>query len=290
MVKIIGGDRLDCVGLMGPGVDPHLYRATAGDVKKLNQSDVIFYNGLHLEAKLGDILENMKKKNGYTVAVTSKLPKEALLTPAEYDGLPDPHVWFDPTLWMSTVQVITETFVEMDPKHRSVYEKNATAMVQNMIILKSQIQRLLSSIPAQQRVLVTAHDAFNYYGRAFNIKVKGLQGISTESEPGARDINELANYLVENKIKAMFIESSIPKRTIEAVQRAAQSKGHLVKIGGELFSDALGNPWTPEGTYIGMMVHNTTEIANALGRKDNHNEIHHGQDSHKHSGGETHSH
>jgi manganese/zinc/iron transport system substrate-binding protein len=284
IVTNVGGEYVDVVGLMGPGVDPHLYRASEGDVRKLSDANIIFYNGLHLEAKMGDIFKKLNKQKP-TVAVAERIPKDKLKKPPEFEGQFDPHVWFDVELWAYAVDAVGDTLITLDPENKEAFLRNKAAYLTKLNKLNTWIEEKTDMIPKEQRVLVTAHDAFNYYGLAYGFVVKGLMGISTESEAGTRDIQNLATYIVDNKIPAIFIESSISKRNIEAVQRATQSRGWDVKIGGELFSDAMGNPGTAEGTYIGMVEHNTTTILNGLApRKKSIEQGHH------HHGGDNHTH
>lgn len=263
IAKEIGGDRVTVQGLMGPGVDPHLYKASEGDVRKLSNADIIFYNGLHLEAKMGDILESMNGKVK-TVAISNTIPKNRLLTPPQFKGAHDPHIWFDVTLWIKATEMVRDTYCELDPTHAENYKQRAEKFITQLEALHLEIKQIVESIPEKNRIVVTAHDAFGYFGVAYGLQVIGLQGISTESEAGTKDVQRLAQFIADKKIPSVFIESSIPKRTILAVQEAVKSKGWSVKIGGELFSDAMGNPGTEEGTYIGMVRHNAKTIAKGL--------------------------
>jgi manganese/zinc/iron transport system substrate-binding protein len=264
IVKVVGGEHVEVTGLMGAGVDPHLYKASEGDVTSLQNADVIFYNGLHLEAQMGGVLERMGDSGIKTVAVTDKIDRTLLNAPPEFEGNYDPHVWFDVTLWMKAVEQVEETLIEVDPANRSDYEANAKAYLAQLDDLHQYVQEQAAKIPAEQRILITAHDAFNYFGRAYEFEVRGLQGISTESQAGTADVKALADFIVEKQIPAIFVESSVPKRTIEAVQAAVQAQGFNVGIGGELFSDAMGSEGTPEGTYIGMVRHNIDTIVGAF--------------------------
>lgn len=266
MVSVIGGDNVSVTGLMGPGVDPHLYKASAGDVALLSKADVIFYNGLHLEGKMGEIFEQMNKRGISTVAVTDGVDRKNLLAPPEFKGNYDPHIWFDVGLWSDTVEVVKGKLVEMDPENGEQYNQNAEAYLNQLSELNDYVTERANSLPEDKRVLITAHDAFNYFGQGYGFEVKGLQGISTDSEAGTADVQGLATIIVERQIPAIFIESSVPPRYIEAVQAAVKSKGFDVRVGGELFSDAMGNPGTPEGNYIGMVRHNIDTIVDALGQ------------------------
>jgi manganese/zinc/iron transport system substrate-binding protein len=264
ITKNVGGDRVQVTALMGPGVDPHLYKASEGDVLRLQEADVIFYNGLHLEAQMGDVLERLNEFGIKTVAVTDKIDRTLLESPPQFQGNYDPHVWFDVTLWMKAVEQVSETLVEMDPDSRSTYEANTKAYLTELGDLHQYVLDQANTIPAEQRILITAHDAFNYFGRAYGFEVRGLQGISTEAQAGTADVQALAKFIVEKQIPAIFVESSVPQRNVEAVQAAVQAQGFEVKIGGSLFSDAMGSEGTPEGTYIGMVRHNIDTIVTAL--------------------------
>ncbi|HEX8272594.1 MAG TPA: zinc ABC transporter substrate-binding protein [Longimicrobiaceae bacterium] len=259
----VGGRHVRVTGLMGPGVDPHLYKASEGDVRRLYRADVIFYGGLHLEARMAEVLEEMGERTR-TVAVGEAIPKDSLRSPPEFQGAYDPHVWFDVRLWMFTVPRIAETLAQADPAHAAEYRANAERYLGELRALDEYVRAQAARVPAERRVLVTAHDAFNYFGRAYGFQVRGLQGISTASEAGTADVQELADFIAGRRIPAVFVESSIPRRNVEAVQEAVASRGWRVRIGGELFSDALGTAGTPEGTYIGMVRHNIDTIVGAL--------------------------
>jgi len=263
LVKNIGGEHVAVESLMGPGVDPHLYKASQGDIAKLGQAQIVFYNGLHLEGKMTDVFEQIAKQKP-AIAVTESMPESELHKPAAFQGQHDPHVWFDVKLWMKAADRVKEGLIEADPAHKSAYEANAAAYKKQLQELDDYARQQIAQIPKESRVLVTAHDAFGYFGTAYDIEVMGLQGISTDSEYGLKDVQKLVEALVEKKIKAVFVESSVPKKAIEAVVEGANAKNHQVKIGGELFSDALGNAGTAEGTYIGMVRHNVDTIVNAL--------------------------
>jgi manganese/zinc/iron transport system substrate-binding protein len=263
IVQVVGGERVQVTGLMGPGVDPHLYKASEGDVIRMAEADLVFYNGLHLEAKLAEVLEKMEGRIK-TVAVTDDIDRSALLAPPEFEGAYDPHVWFDVTLWIKAVEQVRDTLIEMDPEHADLYHANAENYLTELNELHDYLKAQAERVPREQRVLITAHDAFNYFGRAYDFEVRGLQGISTASEAGTADVQALAEFIAERKIPAVFVESSVSPRTIEAVQAAVRAKGFQVEIGGELFSDAMGNPGTPEGTYTGMVRHNIDTIVSSL--------------------------
>ncbi|WP_306220469.1 metal ABC transporter solute-binding protein, Zn/Mn family [Cohnella sp. WQ 127256] len=261
VAKEVGGDHVEVIGLMGPGVDPHLYKASQGDISKLENADVILYGGLHLEGKMTEIFEKMAKKKT-VVAVTKNIPEQQLRTIG--DGNHDPHVWFDVQLWMSATETIRDTLIEKDPENKADYEIQADTYLRKLEELDRYAKEQIATIPKQGRVMVTAHDAFGYFGDAYEIEVVGLQGISTAAEYGSKDVTGLRDMLVERGIKAVFVESSVPKKSIEAVIEGAKKKGHDIVIGGELFSDAMGKAGTIEGTYIGMVRHNVDTIVKAL--------------------------
>jgi len=263
LVRQIGGDRVEVTGLMGPGVDPHLYKASQGDVAALREADVVFYNGLFLEGQMEDILEKTSEQKP-AVQVTTDMPEEELLDSPQYEGQFDPHVWFDATLWETTVDPVVEQLSELDSDGASDFEQRGEEYRQQVEELDSFAEEEISSIPEEQLVLVTAHDAFNYFGRRYGMDVRGLQGISTEAEAGSRDVQELADFLAENEVKAIFVESSVPPQTIEAVQDAARDKGWELEIGGELYSDAGGDEGTEAETYVGMFRENVETITEAL--------------------------
>ncbi len=263
VVKNVGGEDVEVVGMMGPGVDPHLYKPSAKDIQRLNSAQIIFYNGLHLEAKLGDVLAKMSGDTK-SVAVTDGIDKTHLLSPPEFDRQYDPHLWFDVTLWMKVVEKVRDTLIEVDIDNEGTYQDNAERYLTKLTELHQYVKTQAERVPPEQRVLVTAHDAFNYFGQAYGFEVRGLQGISTVSEAAISDVRELATFIAERQIPAIFVESSVPSRSLEAVKAAVKSKGFDVQIGGELFSDAMGNEGTPEGTYIGMVKHNIDTIVKAL--------------------------
>jgi manganese/zinc/iron transport system substrate-binding protein len=263
IVKNVGGEHVEVTALMGPGVDPHLYQASQGDIQKLSNADMIFYNGLHLEGKMGEIFEKMAK-NKPTVAVAEAIPTEKLLKSADDANAYDPHVWFDIDLWSIAVEKVRDELIKFDPKHEEDYKKNAESYLQRLQELKTYAKEQIAQIPEESRVLITAHDAFGYFGHAYGIEVMGLQGLSTDSEYGLKDVQSLVETIVSRNIKAVFIESSISEKSIKAVVEGAKKRGHTVSIGGELFSDAMGEEGTEEGTYIGMYKHNIDTIVSAL--------------------------
>jgi manganese/zinc/iron transport system substrate-binding protein len=247
---------------MGSGVDPHLYKASESDVTKLANADIIFYNGLHLEGKLVEVFEKMKNKK--TVAISDALDKNTLIGSEYFASNYDPHIWFNIEYWKQATQFVVKTLSEAIPEQKTVFKTNGKAYINQLNTLKTKLDSTISTLPKEQRILVTAHDAFNYFGKAFNFKVVGLQGLSTATEAGVQDVQKLSAFIIKNKVKAIFVESSVPKRTIEALQAAVKSKGHQVAIGGTLYSDALGDAQTIEGTYIGMFQYNVNTIVTAL--------------------------
>lgn len=263
ITKVVGGDHVQVTGLMGAGIDPHLYVASEGDMELLQNANVIFYNGLLLEAQMAEILEQLGERKT-VVAVTQGIEEGQLLPWAQYADEFDPHVWFDVSLWMKAVEAVRDTLVETDAAHAAAYQANATAYLEELTKLDTYVKEQAARLPAEQRILITAHDAFHYFGRAYGFDVRGLQGISTASEAGTADVQALANFIADKQIKAIFIESSVPVRNIEALQAAVQARGFQVTIGGQLFSDAMGDPGSPEGTYIGMVRHNIDTIVGAL--------------------------
>jgi len=259
----IGGDRVQVRGLMGPGVDPHLYRAGAGDLRLLTSADLVLYNGLFLEAALGEVLEEMGGRVP-TRAVTRDIPRDRLLAPPEFEGAFDPHVWSDVGLWRVAAATIRDALVEVDPAGEVTYRARHAELDAELEALDAWVRDEVRRVPEELRTLVTAHDAFHYFGRAYGFEVRGLQGLSTVTEAGAADVQQLATFLLERGIPALFVESSIPPRTVESVRRAVLARGGTVEIGGTLYSDAMGSAGTPEGTYPGMIRHNVRTIVEAL--------------------------
>lgn len=261
-VANIGGDRVEVETLMGSGTDPHLYKATENDVVAIGEADIVFFNGLHLEAAMGEVLE--RTTTSITIPVGNSIPEADLERPAAFEGQFDPHVWFDVEMWSYAVGAVEAALVDLDPEHASAYEANAAQYLSDLDRLDSYIHAQADRVPPEKRVLITAHDAFNYFGRAYGFEVRGLQGISTATEAGTADVSDLSAFIAESHIPAIFIESSVPVRTIEAVQAAVRARGFDVAIGGELFSDAMGDQGSFEGTYIGMVTHNVDVIVSAL--------------------------
>jgi manganese/zinc/iron transport system substrate-binding protein len=264
-VANVGGERVEVTALMGPGVDPHLYKASASDVNRLDEADIIFYNGLELEGRMTDIFVRLASSKP-TVAVAAVIPDDQLREPPEFEGKYDPHVWFDVSLWIQVTRAIEDSLSELDPGSSETYQRNADAYIAQLEELDRWATEQISTIPEASRVLITAHDAFGYFGERYGMEVHGLQGTSTATEAGAADVQQLAQLITARNIAAIFIESSVPQATIEAVQQAVRARGKQVEIGGELFSDAMGSEGTPEGTYIGMFRHNVETIVTALTR------------------------
>jgi len=265
VVSNIVGDRAEVKGMMGPGIDPHLYKATRSDIALLNSADVVFYNGLLLEGKMTDALIRVATAGKKVFAVSETLDQQFLLEPAEFNGLFDPHVWMDPVAWTKVAENIETKLSEYDPEGAATYKKNVAQYLDTLNKLNSYATKGLASVPKESRMLVTAHDAFNYFGRRYNFEVVGIQGLSTDSEAGVRDIERIVELLVNRKVKAVFVESTVSPRNIKALIEGAAARGHEVKIGGQLFSDAMGKAGTYEGTYVGMIDHNVTTIVSALG-------------------------
>ncbi len=265
LVRNVGGDRVRVANLLGEGVDPHSYRLTRSDTAQLMRADVVAYNGLLLEGKMTDALVRVASAGKTVFAVADALPEELLIAPPETEGNFDPHVWMDVRNWIAAAGVVRDRLTVRDPAGAAAYAANAARHVAELEALDAYARRVLAAIPEASRVLVTAHDAFNYLGRAYGLEVRGIQGISTESEAGLREIEALVHLLVARRVGAVFVESSVSDRNVRALVEGAAARGHKVVIGGELYSDALGAPGTYEGTYVGMIDHNVTTIARALG-------------------------
>lgn len=263
LVQNIGRDLIETQGLMGAGVDPHLYKASEGDVSKLAGADIIFYNGLHLEGKLVEVFEKMGNSKK-TVALGEFLPTEELIGSEYFASNYDPHVWFNIGYFKQFAQTVTAQLSEADPKHAADFKANEKEFLAKLEALEVSVKEKIATLPEEKRILVTAHDAFNYFGKAYGFNVVGLQGLSTATEAGVQDVQRLSQFIIDNKVKAIFVESSVPRRTIEALQAAVLSKNHEVVIGGSLYSDALGNAGTVEGTYVGMFTYNVNTIVDAL--------------------------
>ena len=264
VARNVAGPCAEVEALMGPGVDPHLYQASASDVRRFQEADVIFYSGYSLEGQLGEVLGQFGKRKPTLAVSPSSISPAELISVQDVYGI-DPHLWMDASLWQKIAPTIAATLGELVPDCAADLSARADAYVAQLAALHEWIKASVATIPEAQRILVTAHDAFNYYGRAYGIEVAGIQGISTESEAGVNDIRAMVEVVVERQVPAVFIESTINPRTIQAVIDAATQRGQEVAIGGQLYSDAMGAPGTPGGTYIGMLVENTRKIVEALG-------------------------
>jgi manganese/zinc/iron transport system substrate-binding protein len=265
IVRQVVGKHAEVSGLIEAGVDPHLFKPTRGHIKQLSDADVVFYSGLTLEGRMGETFTQLQRSGKSVFAVTEALDKNYLRTPEDFAGHYDPHVWMDVKAWSQCVTQVAESMAKFDPPHADEYLANAKAYQVELDKLDVYVRASIESIPESQRVLVTAHDAFEYFSRAYGIHVKSVQGVTTESEAGVLDVNRLVDFLVEHKLPALFVESSVNPKSIQAVIEGAKSRGVTVNVGGELFSDAMGASGTYEGTYIGMIDHNATLIARALG-------------------------
>lgn len=264
LARVLGGQRLEVTGLMGPGIDPHLYKASAGDVKLLQQADIILMNGLHLEGRMGEVLEALKNQGKQVISLEDGIPRERLLVDEENPEAFDPHIWFDVSLWQEAAAFVAQRLSAIDPEGAAAYQDSLSRYQTELEHLKNYVNNRVLELPEHQRVLVTAHDAFQYFGRAFGFTVKGLQGISTASEAGTSDLSELAAYIADLGIRAIFIESSIPPRTIEALQAAVKARGFEVVIGGELYSDSLGDAVSGHDSYITTFRANVDTLVDAL--------------------------
>ena len=260
----VGGDLITVKALMGPGVDPHAYRQTRTDILAMARADLVLWNGLYLEAQMEDFLTDLGRKTPVR-PVAEGVPAKDLVSHDDYADRFDPHVWMDPALWTYAVAAVRDAMSEAAPDFADNFAGNAETYIEELTKLAAYTAVTLETVPAETRVLITAHDAFNYFGRAYGFEVLGIQGISTDSEAGVNRISTLVEMIVERKIGAVFVESSVSDRSIRALIEGAGAQGHSLNIGGELFSDAMGEPGSYEGTYVGMIDHNATTIATALG-------------------------
>ncbi|QDT91351.1 metal ABC transporter solute-binding protein, Zn/Mn family [Gimesia algae] len=264
LVKNVGREYVAVTQIMGSGVDPHMHKASRDDVQTIMNSDMIFYSGLMLEGKMADTLIKVARTKP-VFAVTELIDPKSLLEPDDFNGHYDPHVWMDVATWSLCVDAVKDALSQYDPRHADIYQKNADEYKQQLKTLHEYGLKTIKSIPENSRILITSHDAFNYFGRAYGLEVLGVQGISTESEAGLKRINELVDLLVAKNVKAVFVESSVSKKNITALIDGARAQGHEIVIGGELFSDAMGEAGSYEGSYTGMLDHNFTIVARALG-------------------------
>lgn len=263
LARHVAGEHAEVESLMSTGVDPHLYKASESDVRRMAEADLILYNGLHLEGKMADVLVKMARSRP-VMAVTDDLPREKLREPPEFAGQYDPHVWFDVGMWAGCLDPVVRELATLAPEHADAFRANAEAFRQELLELDRWVEERVLELPEDQRLMVTAHDAFGYFGRRYGVEVIGLQGISTLSEAGLRDVERVVDLVVDRGIRAIFVESSVPRRSIEAVQAAVRDRGHEVAVGGTLFSDSMGPKGTPEGTYPGMVRHNVNTLVDAL--------------------------
>jgi len=267
IVRQVAGEHGEVTGLLNAGVDPHIYVPTASDAGRAMQADVVFYCGLHLEGKMVEGYEAQRKKGKPYFAVSDGIPHEKVISSTRVATAHDPHVWGDIQLWMACVREVEKRLTEIDPAHGPAYSVNAHQLLAELEKLDAYIREVIDSIPEPQRTLVTAHDAFGYFSRAYNIRVRAVQGISTDSEAGMQDVNNLVSFLVENKIPTVFVEASVNEKDLRAVIEGAQQQGSQIRIGGTLYSDSMGPQGTYEGTFIGMQDHNATLISRSLGGK-----------------------
>ena len=265
IVRHVAGDKANVTSMIGEGVDPHVYKPTRGDVIAISESHIVFYNGLMLEGKMGDVLIQVARKGKPVHAVTEVILQAGDYVMTDEEDHYDPHVWMDVQGWIKATDVVVSALAEYDQENADYYKNNAESYKKQLVTLDGYAKQAIASIPEKQRVLVTAHDAFGYLGRAYGVKVMGIQGLSTESEAGVKRIEELVSFLVDNGIPAVFVESSVSDKNVKALIEGAKAKNHDLRVGGELFSDAMGPSGTYEGTYMGMMDHNVTVITRALG-------------------------
>jgi manganese/zinc/iron transport system substrate-binding protein len=264
LVQHVVGEHAQVTTLIEEGIDPHLFRPTASDVGKMMQADILFYSGLGLEGAMQTAFEHAQRRGRTVIAVTDRLPRDLLRFPGEFAGHPDPHLWNAPGLWRQCLPRIAEIMSQFDPSHAEDYARNAAAWNIELQALDDYARQTLATIPESQRFLVTAHDAFGYFSQAYGLQERSVQGITTDSEPGVQDINQLVNFLVEQRIPALFVEATVNPASLKAVMERCQERGWTVRQGGLLFSDSMGSPGTPEGTYVGMIEHNVNTVTRAL--------------------------
>jgi manganese/zinc/iron transport system substrate-binding protein len=264
LARSIGGEVIELDTLMGAGVDPHLYKPSAGDVRAMASAQMIVYSGLHLEGKMTEVLGEMATRGVETVEVAACVPAESLLTVKGYDNLHDPHVWFDVGLWQHAAACLRDALIRVDPENAVGYQERGDALITEFAELDAWVRERVATLPQDRRVLVTAHDAFSYFGRAYGMEVRGLLGVSTAAEAGTADVQALAAFIADRGLPAVFIESSVPPRYVEALTEAVNARGGDVSIGGSLYSDALGSPGGPAATYVGTVRANVDTIVAAL--------------------------
>jgi len=261
VVENVGGDDVRVVSIMGPGVDPHIYRATPRDFRRMEQSDLVLYNGLFLEGRLSEILDRLGDQSR---AVTGSIPREQLIDATDFGGAYDPHVWFDAELWTYVVMDVRDALIKLLPEREEDFARRADEYRNELLDLHEYAKSRIQSIPEERRIMITAHDAFQYFGRAYGIEVRGLQGLSTATEFGIQDVTRMVSLIIERNIPAIFIETGVSTRAIESVITGVRDRGYQVRLGGSLFSDSMGALGTPEGTYAGMFRHNVETIVQAL--------------------------
>ncbi len=250
---------------MGPGVDPHLYKASAGDVRRMADADAIVFNGLHLEGKMSELLEKVNARGGRTLAVASCLEEDELITAGGFSGIHDPHIWFDVDLWSRTVPCVVELLAEIDPVDAAAFRQTGAEYTAELEALHAWVGERVATVPEHRRVLITAHDAFGYFGRAYGFEVRGLLGVSTASEAGTGDVQDLADFITARGVPAVFVETSVPPRYVQALREAVRARGAEVSLGGSLYSDALGDPGGEAATFVGTVRANVRTIVTALG-------------------------
>ncbi len=264
LARQLGGEFVNVIALMGPGIDPHLYRASEGDVTRMQQADLILYNGLHLEGKMAEVFARMQALERPTLAVAECVPDSLRLEASGFGGTYDPHVWMDVRRWQYAARCVAETLARMDTAHASAYHARLEVYLAEMEQTDAYVRQRSAELPPDRRVLVTSHDAFRYFAEAYDWEVRGLLGVSTASEAGAADVQALADFILAKRLPAIFVESSVPERYLKALQEAVTARGHRVRLAGPLYSDALGDPQTPAGTYTGMIRTNIDTIVDAL--------------------------
>ena len=265
LVSAIAGVRAALHVMLGPGVDPHLYRATRADLERLLRADLVLANGLGLEGRLAETFARVARAGKSVLAVAETLPEQDLIAVADAPGAFDPHVWMDPSLWAKAAEPVAQALIRLDPAGEMLFRRNLETLRADVAAIDGYAATAIATIPANARVLITAHDAFAYFGRRYGLAVMGIQGLSTETEAGLRRIADLVELVVAGRIPAIFAETSVPDRNLRALIEGAAARGHRVVLGGTLFSDSMGQPGTYEGTYLGMLDHNVTTIVRALG-------------------------
>ena len=262
-VKQIVGDDFEVISLMGAGVDPHAYNPRPSDVEQLEKSDVIVYNGLHLEGKMAGLFEDLSKRSP-VIAVADYFPKNHIILVDKATGTADPHIWFATEDWLKAMEGVTEQLAKQYPEKKKMLMERYKTYKEHVLEQAKTWKKRIAEIPEKQRVLITSHDAFHYFGKEYSVKVRALQGVSTTQEPGVKDVIELVDFITENHIKALFIEHSVSPKSLQAVRESCKSKGHEVAVGGTLYSDALGSEGGKAATYTGMLQENISTICKGL--------------------------